>query len=55
MKVSGQLYRRGWEPGTHKIGCWVDSKAGLHAPEKIKIYFPCRESNPESPIVQPAT
>jgi hypothetical protein len=39
-------------PGTHWIGGWVGSSAGLDA-VKRHISSPRRESNPRTPIVQP--
>jgi hypothetical protein len=41
-------------PGTHWIGGWVGPRAGLDAVMKGKIPSPRRESNPRTPIVQPA-
>jgi hypothetical protein len=35
--------RRGW------IGGWVGPRAGLGAVEKRKIFYLCRESNPDRP------
>jgi len=39
--------------GTHWIGGWVGSRAGLDMASKIKIPSPRRESKPDHPIVQP--
>jgi hypothetical protein len=39
--------------GTHWIGGWVGSRAGLDAGTKKKIICPCRGSNLNRPIVQP--
>jgi hypothetical protein len=41
-------------PGTHWIEGWVGLRAGLDAVEKKKSPSPCRESNPRTPIFQPA-
>jgi hypothetical protein len=60
MEVSGQLHAptalnsRKKAPGTHWIGGWVGSRAVLDAVVKRKILSPIRESNPRTPIVQPA-
>jgi hypothetical protein len=55
MEVSGKLHAlRERAPGTHRIGGWMGPKAGLDAVAKRKIPTPCRESNPRTPIVQPA-
>jgi hypothetical protein len=57
MEVSGQLHApahftpRERTPGTHWIGDWVGTKAGLDAVMKRKIPSPCRDSNP--PIIYP--
>jgi hypothetical protein len=40
--------------GTHWIGGWVDPRVGLDAVVKRKIPSSHRESNPRTPIVQPA-
>jgi hypothetical protein len=40
-------------PGTHWIGGWVGSRAGLGAVVKRKIPSPCRESNPWSSSAMP--
>jgi hypothetical protein len=40
-------------PGTHWIGCWVGSRAGLDAVAKRKIPSPSRNSNSDHPIFQP--
>jgi hypothetical protein len=39
--------------GTHWIGGWMDSKAGLDAVGKRKISYPRRESNTDSSAVNP--
>jgi len=57
--VSGQLYApavlppREGAPGTHWIGDWVGTRAGLYTVSNIKIPIPRRESNPDHPIFQP--
>jgi hypothetical protein len=58
MEGSGQLHASGALPperasGTHWIGGWVDSRAGLDAVVKRKIPNSRRESKPRTPIVQP--
>jgi hypothetical protein len=40
-------------PGTHCIDGWVGPRAGLDVTAKTKISYPCRESNPNSWIIQP--
>jgi hypothetical protein len=40
--------------GTHWIGGWVGPRAVLDAVVRRKIASPHRESNPRTPIVQPA-
>jgi hypothetical protein len=56
MEVSGQrhapapLYPRGKNTGTHWIGGWVGSRAGLNAEARRKILCPCRGSNPSRPL-----
>jgi hypothetical protein len=40
-------------PGTHWTGGWVGPRAGLDTEATGKILCPCRESNPDRPIVQP--
>jgi hypothetical protein len=37
----------------HWIGGWVGPRAILDAVVKRKIYSPCQESNPRTPIIQP--
>jgi len=37
------------DPGTHLIGFWLDSRAGLDAMQKRKNPCLCRESNPGRP------
>jgi hypothetical protein len=60
MEVSGQLHAPAALPPGEKapsiywIGGWVGPKAVLDAVVKRKIPSPCRESNPRTPIVQPA-
>jgi hypothetical protein len=60
MEVSGQrhvpaAFLSGKEPlGTHFIGGWVGTRAGLDAVEKSKITFPCQESNPGHPTHSPS-
>jgi hypothetical protein len=60
MEVSGQLHApaalppKERAPGTHWIGGWVCLRAVLDAVVKRKIPSPRRESNPKTPIVQPA-
>jgi hypothetical protein len=57
--VSGQLHVRATlpqgerAPGTHRIGGWVGSRAGLVTVDKIKI-SPCRERKPECPTCRPS-
>jgi hypothetical protein len=59
MEVSGQLHAPvvlppGKEPpGTHRIGGWMDPRAGLDAVVKRKIMRPGRESKLRTAIVQP--
>jgi hypothetical protein len=50
----GRFTSKGRAPGTHWIGGWVGSRAVLDAVVKRKIPSLCRESNPRTPIVQPA-
>jgi len=40
--------------GTHSIGGWVGPRACLDDFMKRIISYPCRESNHETPVVQPA-
>jgi hypothetical protein len=40
-------------PGTHCTGGWVGPRAGLDTEDTGKILCPCRESNPDRPVVQP--
>jgi hypothetical protein len=40
-------------PGTHWTGGWVGPRAGLDIEDGGKILCLCRESNPDSPVVQP--
>jgi hypothetical protein len=40
-------------PGTHRIGGWMDPRAGPDTEAKKKTPRPSRESNPRTPIVQP--
>jgi hypothetical protein len=49
------LYLKERAPDTHWIGSWVGPRAVLDAVVKRKIPSPRRESNPRTPIVQPAT
>jgi hypothetical protein len=59
MGVSGQshapaaLYPGERTPGTHCTGGWVGPRAGLDTEVREKILCPCRESNPDRPVVQP--
>jgi hypothetical protein len=59
MEVSGQLHAlaalppRERAPDTHWVGGWVDPRTVLDAVVKRKIPSPRRESNHETPIVQP--
>jgi hypothetical protein len=46
------LYSRGNRASTHCRGGWVGLRAGLEV-EQRKISCPCRESNPDSSIVEP--
>jgi hypothetical protein len=48
-KWSRPLYSRRKIPGTHRIGGWLNSRAGLEAVKKKKCPCPCRESNPGRP------
>jgi hypothetical protein len=41
----GRFTARESAPNTHWIGSWVGPRAGLDDVEKIKISFPCQESN----------
>ena len=47
MEASGarRLYLPRKNPGAHWTDGWVGSRAGLDVPEKLKIAFPCRDSN----------
>jgi hypothetical protein len=60
MEVSGQVHAPaaltpGKEPlGTHWVGGWVGPRAVLDTVVKRKIPSLHRESNPRTPIVQPA-
>jgi hypothetical protein len=49
----GRFTPRERPPGSHSIGGWVGSWAGLDTVVKRKIPSPHRESNPRIPIVQP--
>jgi hypothetical protein len=55
MGVSSQchapaaLYPEERTPGTHWIGGWVDSRAGLEAGARRKILCPCQGSNLDLP------
>jgi hypothetical protein len=49
----GRFIPRERAPGTHWIGGWVGPRAVLDAVMR-KILSPRRESNPRTPIVQPA-
>jgi hypothetical protein len=49
----GRFTPREKAPGTHWIGGWVGSRAGLDAVVKRKIPSSRQESNPRTPIVQP--
>jgi hypothetical protein len=49
----GRFKPRKRVPGTHCIGGWVGTRAGLDAVVKRKIPSPRREWNPKTPIVQP--
>jgi hypothetical protein len=40
--------------GTHWIGGWVGPRAGWTLWRRQKISCPCRESNPDSSVIQPA-
>jgi hypothetical protein len=40
-------------PNTNWIGGWVGPRASLDTVSKRKIPSPCRDSNPDHPIVQP--
>jgi hypothetical protein len=60
MEVSGQFHTqaalpsRERSPGTHWIGGWVDSRAGLDDMEKWK-FLPHQDSNSDPLVVQPVT
>jgi hypothetical protein len=59
MEVSGQFHAPATltqerAPGTHWIGGWVGPRAVLDAVVKKKIPSLRRESNPRTPIIQPA-
>jgi hypothetical protein len=47
------FYPRERAPGTHWIGGWVGPRAGPDMVLKWKTPSPCRESDPNHPIVQP--
>jgi hypothetical protein len=58
MEVSGQLHAPAAlppekQPPVPIIRGWVGPRAGLDVTEKIEISCPCRESNPDSWVVQP--
>jgi hypothetical protein len=40
-------------PIGQEAGGWVGPRAGLDTEAKGKILCPCRESNPDRPVVQP--
>jgi hypothetical protein len=40
-------------PGTYCTGGWVGLRTGLDTEARGKIVCPCRESNPDRPVVQP--
>jgi hypothetical protein len=42
-------------PGTHFIGGWLGSKAGLNMVEKTNISCPYQELNPDSSAIKPIT
>jgi hypothetical protein len=48
----GRLTSKDKAPGTHWIGGWVYTRAGLDTVSKREIPSTCRESNPDHPIVQ---
>jgi len=56
MEVSGQLHGPAAlhpterTPGTHWIGGWAGTRAGLEAEAKKDIFSPCGKLNP---VVQP--
>jgi hypothetical protein len=50
----GRFTPRERAPGTHWIGGWEGPRAVLDAEVDRKIPSPRRESNPRTPIVQPA-
>jgi hypothetical protein len=58
MEVSGQLYvpallhPKETAHDTDSIWGGVDPRAGLYAMDKIEMYYPSRESNPASSVVQ---
>jgi hypothetical protein len=39
-------------PGAHCTGGWVGPRAGLDKEVRGKIFWPCRGSNPDRPVVQ---
>jgi hypothetical protein len=49
----GRFTPRERATGTHWIGGWVGSRAGLDTLSNRKIPIPRRESNPDHLIVQP--
>jgi hypothetical protein len=60
IEVSGQLHAPppgggGNSPGTHCIGGWVGPRPNLDGVDKRTTCCPCRESNPDSSVVQPAS
>jgi hypothetical protein len=47
------FYPQETTPGTHWTGGWVGPRAGLDTEDRGKILFPCRETNPGRPVIQP--
>jgi hypothetical protein len=47
------LYPQGKSPGTHWIGNWVGSRAGIEALAKRKIPTSCRDTNLDHPARSP--
>jgi hypothetical protein len=49
----GPFIPRETAPRIHWIEGWVGPRASLDTVEKRKIPSPCRDSNPDHPIVEP--
>jgi hypothetical protein len=50
--ISAVLCRRGIDPDTHSIGCWVGPRAGWTQRIEEKSFRLCRGSNRGGPVVQ---